>query len=214
MSFHVHEGQEQSLFANFDLPPQENQDQEVVPSSTHQGRRKRKLPVGATKNGKSETITPPYPWATSKRATVYSLEQLLSHGMRRISGTVQCKRCEEQYDIGFDLQEKFDEVGNFTAENKDSMRDRAPDRWMNPALPTCERCGQENSLKPLITKKKKTTNWLFLFLGQMLGCCKLSYLKYFCKHTKNHRTGAKDRVLYLTYLGLCKQLNPKGPFHT
>ncbi|KAL1809528.1 hypothetical protein ACET3Z_026518 [Daucus carota] len=29
---------------------------------------------------------------------------------------------------------------------------------------------------------------------QMLGCCTVEQLKYFCKHTKNHRTGAKDRV--------------------
>ncbi|WOH09609.1 hypothetical protein DCAR_0729067 [Daucus carota subsp. sativus] len=48
---------------------------------------------------------------------------------------------------------------------------------------------------------------------QMLGCCTVEQLKYFCKHTKNHRTGAKDRVLYLTYLAICKQLDPKGPFH-
>jgi hypothetical protein len=46
----------------------------------------------------------------------------------------------------------------------------------------------------------------------MLGCCTLDQLKYFCKHTKNHRTGAKDRVLFLAYLGLCKQLDPNGPF--
>ncbi|KAL4352204.1 hypothetical protein GQ457_06G007910 [Hibiscus cannabinus] len=52
-----------------------------------------------------------------------------------------------------------------------------------------------------------------VLLGKMLGCCKLSELKYFCKHTKNHKTGAKDRVLYLTYMGLCKQLDPTGPFH-
>ncbi|KAF9684343.1 hypothetical protein SADUNF_Sadunf04G0108500 [Salix dunnii] len=45
-----------------------------------------------------------------------------------------------------------------------------------------------------------------------IGCCTLDQLKYFCKHTKNHRIGAKDRVLFLAYLGLCKQLNPNGPF--
>ncbi|THG02676.1 hypothetical protein TEA_012074 [Camellia sinensis var. sinensis] len=76
----------------------------------------------------------------------------------------------------------------------------------------CKFCEQENNAKPVISEKKKSINWLFLLLGQMIGCCTLEQLKYFCKHTKNHRTGAKDRVLYLTYLGLCKQLDPNGPF--
>ncbi|EEF43292.1 hypothetical protein RCOM_0937400 [Ricinus communis] len=123
-----------------------------------------------------------------------------------------CKRCEKQYELGFNLREKFVEVGTFIAENKNSMHDRAPGVWMTPALPTCKYCDQENSVKPVICDKKKGINWLFLLLGQMLGCCTLEQLKYFCKHTKNHRTGAKDRVLYLTYLGLCKQLDPNGPF--
>jgi hypothetical protein len=92
------------------------------------------------------------------------------------------------------------------------MHDRAPSDWMNPVLPRCQFCDQENSVKPVIANKKQKINWLFLLLGQMLGCCTLDQLKYFCKHTKNHRTGAKDRVLYLAYLGMCKQLDPNGPF--
>ncbi|KAL0409830.1 UNVERIFIED_CONTAM: hypothetical protein Slati_3572700 [Sesamum latifolium] len=94
--------------------------------------------------------------------------------------------------------------------NRDVMRQRAPSAWMNPILPDCKYCKQHNCVKPILTKKK-SINWLFLLLGQMVGCCKLSELKYFCKHTKNHRTGAKDRVLYLAYLELCRQLNPEGP---
>lgn len=129
-----------------------------------------------------------------------------------ITGAVQCKRCEHQFEIDYDLKKKFREVGSFIAENKDAMHDRAPSVWMNPVLPTCQFCQQENCVKPIIADKKKYINWLFLLLGQMLGCCTLEQLKYFCKHTKNHRTGAKDRVLYLTYLGLCKQLDPNGPF--
>ncbi|RYR51031.1 hypothetical protein Ahy_A06g026083 isoform D [Arachis hypogaea] len=46
----------------------------------------------------------------------------------------------------------------------------------------------------------------------MIGCCKLSQLKYFCKHADIHLTGAKDRLVYYIYLGLCKQLKPQGPF--
>ncbi|KAG5588223.1 hypothetical protein H5410_048657 [Solanum commersonii] len=47
----------------------------------------------------------------------------------------------------------------------------------------------------------------------MLGCCTLDELKFFCEHTDNHRTGAKDRVLFLAYLTLCRQVDPTGPFH-
>ncbi|XP_075478390.1 uncharacterized protein LOC142519305 [Primulina tabacum] len=164
------------------------------------------------REGKSEIVPPQYPWATNRRATVYSLGYLLSKQISSISGDVHCKRCERQYSMEYDLRQKFMEIGTFIAENKSLMHDRAPKIWMNPTLPTCRYCEQENCVKPIIADKKKSINWLFLLLGQLLGCCALEQLKYFCKHTKNHRTGAKDRVLYLTYLGLCKQLDPNGPF--
>ena len=66
-------------------------------------------------------------------------------------------------------------------------------------LPTCKRCGKRDILRPAAFGIKRNTNWLFLLLGQMLGCYKLRYLRYFCK---NHRKGIKHRLLYLTYLGL------------
>ncbi|KAE9585481.1 hypothetical protein Lalb_Chr25g0289421 [Lupinus albus] len=91
------------------------------------------------------------------------------------------------------------------------MHDRAPESWVKHVLPTCNRCRKENSLKPVLNStKKKTIIWLFLLLGQMIGCCSLDYLKYFYKHTKNHRTRAKDLLIYLTYLDLCKQLCTDG----
>ncbi|KAM3326825.1 hypothetical protein P3S67_001951 [Capsicum chacoense] len=164
------------------------------------------------REGMNEAIPPPFPWATSHRATVHSLEYLLSKQLFKISGEVQCKRCERKYQMEFDLKEKFLEIGSYIAENKSAMRDRAPDIWMNPILPTCQFCKQENSVKPVVCADKSNINWLFLLLGKMLGCCTLDELKYFCEHTKNHRTGAKDRVLYLAYLTLCKQLDPNGPF--
>ncbi|XP_061366674.1 uncharacterized protein LOC133309845 [Gastrolobium bilobum] len=199
------------LLHEFDLPSKEHQEQEAGPSSNQI--RARRKPVRGMNQRKSETIIPPYPWATTKRATLYSLDHLLSHGMRTIPGTMKCKGCDKQYDIEFDLLEKFNHVSQFIEETKTNMFQRAPSTWMSPVLPICKLCGQENSLKPLITKKR-TINWLFLLLGQMLGCCTLAHLKYFCKHANLHRTGAKDRVLYLTYMGLCKQLNPEGPFDT
>ncbi|OMO63447.1 hypothetical protein COLO4_32442 [Corchorus olitorius] len=174
--------------------------------------RVRRNPTQAPRDGRSVTIEPPFPWATEYRATVHSLEHLVSKKIFTITGEVQCRRCERQYEIAYDLRERFSEVGSFLARNMNTMHDRAPQVWMTPALPKCRFCDQENSAKPLIAEKKKSINWLFLLLGQMLGCCTLEQLKYFCKHTRNHRTGAKDRVLYLTYLQLCKQLDPDGPF--
>ncbi|OAY25499.1 wiskott-Aldrich syndrome protein family member 2 [Manihot esculenta] len=174
--------------------------------------RARRNPSQAPRDGKSENIPPPFPWATNHRATVHTLDSLQARKIETITGAVQCKRCEKQYEESYDLKEKFDQVGKYILENKNSMHDRAPNHWMSSILPACKYCGQKESVKPLISEKKKSINWLFLFLGEMLGCCTLEQLKYFCKHTKNHRTGAKDRVLYLTYLELCKQLVPNGPF--
>ncbi|PSS29413.1 Sialidase [Actinidia chinensis var. chinensis] len=181
----------------------------ATPPSQHRGR---KNPASKPRAGKSPTVPAPFPWATTQRATVHSLHHLLQNQIHSISGQVQCKRCEQTFEIDYDLHNKFIAVGKYILQNKHSLRDRAPSIWMNPALPTCRFCNQENSAKPIISGNKKSINWLFLLLGQMLGCCTLEQLKYFCKHTNNHRTGAKDRVLYLTYLGLCKQLDPAGPF--
>ncbi|GAV80523.1 hypothetical protein CFOL_v3_23984 [Cephalotus follicularis] len=174
--------------------------------------RARRNPTQGPRDGKSDVVPAPYPWATAQRATVHSLNYMVSKQIFTITGDVQCKRCEKPYVMEYDLRDKFVEVGSFVAEHRSIMHDRAPSVWMNPVLPTCKFCEHENSVKPVIAEKKKAINWLFLLLGQMLGCCTLEQLKYFCKHTKNHRTGAKDRVLYLTYLGLCKQLDPNGPF--
>ncbi|KAL7095701.1 hypothetical protein ACP275_10G040500 [Erythranthe tilingii] len=156
-------------------------------------------------------IPPPYPWATSRRAAVHDLCHLQANGISMIAGNVQCKRCERTYEVEFDLHEKFRAVASYVVRNREEMRHRAPAAWMNPTLPDCRFCGQGNCVKPVLTKKK-SINWLFLFLGELIGCCKLAELKYFCKHTKNHRTGAKDRVLYLTYLEICRQLDPIGPY--
>lgn len=188
---------------------------ELAPGNAPPSRplRSRRNPTQTPGEGKSDTVPALFPWATTHRATVHSLKYLLSKRITTITGEMQCKKCEKQYEMGYDLEKKFYEVGRYIAANKDSMHDRAPSVWMNPALPTCKFCEQENSAKPVIPDKKKEINWLFLLLGQLLGCCTLDQLKYFCKHTKNHRTGAKDRVLYLTYMGLCKQLDPAGPFN-
>ena len=85
------------------------------------------------------------------------------------------------------------------------MHNRAPPIWMSPTLPNCRFCKESNCVKPVIGERR-CINWLFLFLGQMLGCCKLTLLKYFCKHNDHHSTGAKNRVVYFTYKTLYGQL--------
>lgn len=159
------------------------------------------------------TIQPPFPWATLKPATVHTINHLLYHlNINTISGTLECKSCKfQQTDFRFDLHEKFEKVSNFIKENKSEMFERAPDAWMKPVLPNCESCRKKNTMHPLIGKEEEI-NWLFLFLGEMIGCCNLEHLKYFCKHANIHRTGAKNRLVYQTYLGLCKQLQPQEPF--
>ncbi|KAL0338357.1 UNVERIFIED_CONTAM: hypothetical protein Sangu_1357800 [Sesamum angustifolium] len=188
-------------------PPQ----QATVVARSRPRRVARRSSTQTLRPGKTETITPPYPWATSQRATIHNLQYLIRKGLTTIRGRVQCRRCDRQYDLEYDLRNKFAEVATFIMKNIDEMRQRAPETWLDPTLPDCNYCEQHNCVKPIMTKKK-SINWLFLLLGQTVGCCKLSELKYFCKHTRNHRTGAKDRVLYLTYLELCRQLNPEGPY--
>ncbi|KAL5562628.1 hypothetical protein UlMin_032375 [Ulmus minor] len=164
------------------------------------------------KTGKTPTIPQPFQWAAEARAKVETLETLVSKGITTISDQVRCRRCHRQYQMSYDLPTEFKKLWNFVARDKTAMSHRAPDVWMDPDYPKCEVCGHENSLKPIIAKKRREINWLFLLLGQFIGCCTLKQLKYFCKHNYSHRTGAKNRVVYLTYLNLCKQLDPTGPF--
>ncbi|KAG2328341.1 hypothetical protein Bca52824_011069 [Brassica carinata] len=162
----------------------------------------------SSRNRNEDTIPPPYPWTTNKRCTIQSLENLESKQITTITGDVQCKHCEKVYQISYNLREKFAEVENVFVTRKRLMRERAPAFWTNPEPMRCELCGRDKAVKPVIAERKSQINWLFLLLGQLLGYCTLEQLKNFCKHSKSHRTGAKDRVLYLTYLGLCKMLQP------
>ncbi len=110
------------------------------------------------------------------------------------------------------LQATFAQLDRYFMENKHSLHDRAPKHWMVPRLLDCTLCHQSDCVKPIVAEKKREINWLFLLLTQTLGLCTLDQLKFFCKHNDKHRTGAKDRVLYSTYGGLLKQLNPAGKY--
>lgn len=173
--------------------------------------RPRRNPTETPPPGKSATIPAPYPWAEDRRCTLRTLTYLLSHNIFFITGEVQCKKCDRQYTMEYNLEQKFKEIATFIGENMENMNDRAPKIWMSPALPNCRLCKESNCVKPVMSVKKKSINWLFLFLGQMVGCCTLDQLKYFCKHTRMHRTGAKNRLVFYTYMGLCNQLQPEGP---
>ncbi|RHN73898.1 hypothetical protein MtrunA17_Chr2g0303581 [Medicago truncatula] len=183
-----------------------SQPQDMTANHTHVPPRRRSAP-------RSGPIPIPFIWATNHRAKIHNLNHLLQNKIFSITGDVQCKSCQTKFQMPFDLRTKFDVISQYLVTNMNTMHDRAPKILMNPRLPRCAHCNQENSVKPVIAEKKKNINWLFLLLGQMLGCCKLEQLKYFCKYNNHHRTGAKNRVLYLTYFELCQQLDPSGPFN-
>ncbi|XP_008447299.1 uncharacterized protein LOC103489770 [Cucumis melo] len=161
----------------------------------------------------TETIEPPYPWSTNRRAMVRTLNDLRSSQILQITGDVRCRQCQIEYTIEYDMVSKFEEIASFVEENKNLFRDRAPRSWMNPNYPTCRFCGHENGARPVIPDEWRKINWLFLLLGEMLGVLNLNHLKYFCSYTNNHRTGAKNRLLYLTYITLCHQVDPSGRFN-
>lgn len=161
-------------------------------------------------NQKSNMIQPPFPWATNIRGVIHSLEYLESRQITTITGEVQCRHCEKKYQVSCDLKEKFAEVEKIFRVMKRVMRERVPPMWTNPEHRKCALCGRERGVKPVIADRKCQINWLFMLLEQTLGYATLEQLKNFCKHSKSHRTGAKDRVLYLTYLGLCKMLDPRN----
>ncbi|KAL8540266.1 hypothetical protein ACS0TY_001744 [Phlomoides rotata] len=170
--------------------------------------RPRRNPTGTPPPGKPATFPPPYPWAGDRRCIVHTLTYLRSQNILVISGDGKCKKCEQAYTIQYNLEEKCTEIFNFIHDESD-MNDRAPRMWMSPALPNCLHCKESNSVRPVMSDKKKKINWLFLFLGQMVGCCTLNQLKYYCKHNSIHRTGAKDRLVFYTYMHLCHQLQPQ-----
>ncbi|KAK7310435.1 hypothetical protein RJT34_07966 [Clitoria ternatea] len=130
-------------------------------------------------------------------------------GISVITGMVKCKRYKKQFEMRFNLEEKLRELLRFIMRNKGTMHDRAPKVWKQPVFPKCVHYGQDNSARAVVNKKT-AINWLFLLLGHMLGCCTLEQLKYFYKHMNCHRTGAKNCLLYSTYMGLIKQLQPRG----
>ncbi|XP_062081141.1 uncharacterized protein LOC133785943 [Humulus lupulus] len=199
---------DQRAAAHHALPPASS----PLPSPLHNVRQSRGRRNLALRTEKEKTVPKLYPWFTTQRATVHSMEYLEWNRIVEIWGDVQCKRCDRKFEMRFNLRSEYEKLESFIAENKSELKDRAPRCWVSPVLPRCGFCREENAVRPVIAPKKIAINWLFLLLGQLLGCCTLDQLKYFCKQTGNHRTGAKDRVLYLTYLGLCNQLVPKKLF--
>ncbi|XP_008463189.1 uncharacterized protein LOC103501397 [Cucumis melo] len=171
-------------------------------NNQQQQRRRRRTRADMTR------IEPPYPWSTDRRAVVHELKYLQVNNIMTIKGEVICKKCEMKYEMEYDLMNKVNEITRFFEEEIDSMHDRAPSCWTNPNLPNCSLCNEEKCVMPVTSQEDTKINWLFLFLGQFLGCLKLRQLKYFCTQTNIHRTGAKNRLLYLSYRTLFRQLQP------
>ncbi|KAF8409942.1 hypothetical protein HHK36_002461 [Tetracentron sinense] len=166
----------------------------------------------STRRVKSDVIPAQYPWATTQRAHLRTLNDMLSSGVRTIIGTVECDLSWiHTQDLEFDLEREFNQVASFVAANKSTMFDRVPDIWLYPPR-SCPKCEGVSFVRPIISTKKRSINWLFLLLGQMIGYCSSEQLKYFCKHTNTPHAGGRDELICLTYLGLCKQLDPSGLF--
>ncbi|XP_050874889.1 uncharacterized protein LOC127078477 [Lathyrus oleraceus] len=189
-----------SLFPQV-IPPPQQPILNLLPPASRPCKRARR------DDQRTDTIDAPFVWATNRRARVHSFDYLLQKEIFDIKGDVECNKCERKFQISFDVRDKFPEIYDYILKNSRAMNERAPlNIWKNPTLPDCMHCNKKNCVKPIIAEKKKKINWLFLFLGQMLGCCNITQLRYCCKYNNDHRTGAKDRVLYSTYLALCKQL--------
>ncbi|VVB10841.1 unnamed protein product [Arabis nemorensis] len=195
-------------------PPQQIQDGVGALRNPRPGPRLGRPPAGRNSSRsvavERNGIVPPYPWATSKLAVVHNYRYLSSNNINVISGQVQCRPCEKIQTLEYNLKEKFMELYLYISNNNEELRNRAPKIWTSPKLTLCGSC--ESPMKPVISEKKEEINWLFLFLGQMLGSCTLEQLKYFCDKTSQHQTGSKEHLLYQTYLGLFKQLVPSGSF--
>ncbi|XP_057499370.1 uncharacterized protein LOC130783650 [Actinidia eriantha] len=155
---------------------------------------------------------PPYAWATNDRCDgrvgLCSLDYLMSAGITEISGTVKCRFCDRFSTLNYDLMKRFGALKDFIRENKAAMRGEAPKVWNKSSinLPECTVCHKARAMKPCRTKHPRTYNWLFMLLGQTLAVCSPSDLDYFF-----NRYSRQTQLLYLTYLGLCKQLEPNEP---
>ena len=65
-----------------------------------------------------------YPWATNSCATVQRIGYLLAEEIIEISGTVQCKLCEKQYEMGYDVRVEFPKILKYVTEIKSGMEDQ------------------------------------------------------------------------------------------
>ncbi|CAN6336911.1 unnamed protein product [Urochloa humidicola] len=192
------------------------------PANRSRSVRRRPIATAAGPNGGGEDstveiegglhLTPPYPWSTDRVGVHHTLAELSRRGIDTVTGELRCKRCDGVKAVALDARATFDDLRAYVSRNVQGMDDRAPKRWREPALPDCEKCGQRGSMRPVIPADKHRINWVFLLLSETLGVCTLEQLKQFCAHTQQHRTGAKDRVLYSTYMELCNQLLPNGIF--
>lgn len=202
---------------------QQQQEEEEEEEEAEEEEERMEQPRQRRRRTRADTrrMEPPYPWSTDRRAVIHKLEYLQANNIVTIKGEVKCKKCERKYEMEYELMNKFYEITRFIESEKNSMHDRAPSCWANPILPNCNFCNKEKCVEPVIISQEEgdddddddefsRINWLFLLLGRFLGCLKLKQLRYFCAQNNIHRTGAKNRLLYLVYLALCQQLQPSN----
>ncbi|MED6198958.1 hypothetical protein PIB30_071586 [Stylosanthes scabra] len=134
---------------------------------------------------------------------IHSMKHLLQNNIPSISGDVQCGSCHGTFEISYDLQEKVAELRSFMKAHRSTMHSRSPKEWNFPDPLTCILCGKEKRVKPVIgSPREHNINWLFLLLGQLIGFCTLDEMRYFCSYNGLHKTAAKDRFVYYTYVKL------------
>ncbi|KAH0856889.1 hypothetical protein HID58_085150 [Brassica napus] len=144
------------------------------PPGGHHARRNSSKAAATVEESVDKDIVPPYPWATTRPARIHNLRYLYVNNINVIVGQVHCKPCESTQTIEYNLTEKFGELYRYIYDNKEVLRHRAPKVWSCPKLTPC--CSCKNGMKPVIGENKEEINWLFLLLGQMLGCCTLDQL--------------------------------------
>ena len=66
---------------------------------------------------------------------------------------VHCKRCSREYEMEYNLKQKFTEVSKFIAKEMRAMNREAPEIWMKPVFPICRFCCVRNGVEPVIGRK-------------------------------------------------------------
>lgn len=158
---------------------------------------------------------PPFPWAANTTGTkICTLEYILyTLHIDSVSADFKCMICGDVEKVEYNLAHKYMQVSDYIHRKGTKMGGIASNSWQFPTRPQCKNCNNKRRcLEEVIKKDNNSINWLFLFVGKLIGCCKVQQLKEFCEQNEIECSGTKPRLVYLTYLGLCKQLDPQASY--